>query len=256
MNILDNLLDNLKANSKLNELISPLRERLLRAQLSLFETVFLIGAMIFAIAASYYYLTRIQPLNSELSRLEGRETELILQLKKLTTEEKKLAEQRANDSKILESLKNFESYLKTEDSVKTQIINEINSLRNAYRISDGDTNFRLSEVDATTDRNGNPSSASLANIKELKLYPAFGLETTVVGDYQSLRRFLVDLERSKQFLIINSLTFQGEEERGRRPALQPGIPQGQGQGQGQGQLIDPGAVPVSLKIEFDTYFQK
>ncbi len=245
MNIIDYLKD-----LKLNEIINPLRERLLRAQLSLFELVFLIGAMIFAIAASYYYLTRIQPLNSELSRLESRETELLLQLKKLNTEEKKFAEQRANDGKILESLNSFESYLKTEDRGKTQIINEINSLRNTYRVSDGVTNFRTIEADATTDETGNPTSASLANINDLKIYPAFGMETTVVGDYQSLRRFLADLERSKQFLIINSLTFQGEAEGTRRHGGQPGIPQG------QGQLIDPGAIPVSLKIELDTYFRK
>jgi len=249
---------NIRDNLKLNEVINLLRERLHRLQLSLFELVFLIGAMLFAVAASYYYLTRIQPLNSELSRLESRETSLLLQLKKLKSDEEKLKEQRANDGKILESLKTFESYLNSEERGKTQIINEINALRNTYRINDGDTNFRPIEADATTDANGNPKIAATTNINEFKIYPALGMETTIVGNYQSLRRFLTDLERSKQFLIINSLTFQGEAERVRRPVLQPGFPQGQGQGvgQGQGQLIDPGAIPVSLKIELDTYFRK
>jgi Type II secretion system (T2SS), protein M subtype b len=207
--------------------------------------------MLFAFAASYYYLTRIQPLISELSELESRETALLLQLKKKNDEEKALTKQRASDGQILESLKTFESYLKPEALGKTQIINEINSLRNNYGVSDGNTAYRTIVADATTDENGNLTAASTANASELNIYPAFGMETTVIGDYQSLRRFIADLERSKQFLIINSLSFQGEAERGRRPGLQPGI----GQRQGQGQLVDPVAVPVSLKIELDTFFR-
>jgi hypothetical protein len=242
---------NFPGNIKLDEVINLLRDRFRRVQLSLFELVFLIGALLVAVSASYYYLTRIQPLNSELSRLESRETALVLQLTKLKKESDKLAEQKANDGKILESLKAFENYLKTDKSGQTQIINEISTLGKTYRVSDGDMIFRPAEPDATTDANGNPTRvAAISNISELKIYPVLGIETTILGDYQSLRRFLTDLERSKQFLIINSLTFQGEAEGVRRPA-QPGF-----QGQGQGQLTDPGAVPVTLKIELDTYFNK
>jgi hypothetical protein len=246
---------NLPGNIKLDEVLQLLKDRFRRVQLSIFELAFLIGALLVAVSASYYYLTRIQPLNSELSRLESRETALVLQLSKLKKESDKLAEQKANDGKILESLKNFEDYLKTDKDGQTQIINEISTLGKTYRVSDGDMIFRPAEPDATTDANGNPTRAALSNISELKIYPVLGIDTTIIGDYQSLRKFLADLERSKQFLIINSLTFQGEADQGeaesvRRP-VQTGFP-----GQGQGQLTDPGALPVTLKIELDTYFRK
>lgn len=221
-------------------------------KLSIFEILFLIAAVLFAAVVTFFYFMKVQPLNSEVSRLQGRERELRGTLDKKNTDEKKRGEQSSNAEKILESLNRFENYLKPDERGMTQIINEIDALGKTHKVITGDTTFRVAEPDATTDENGNPKPVAANNDKQIRIYPSLGMDTSVVGDYQNLRRFLSDLERSKQFLIINSLSFQGEADRVRR------VPAAAGNAQpGQlGQLSSPEAIPVSLKIELETYFQK
>jgi Type II secretion system (T2SS), protein M subtype b len=168
-------------------------------------------------------------------------------LNEINVKEKRQSEQTINAEKILNSLNQFESNLKPDESGMTQIINEIDALGKTHKILTGNASYRVEEAAAGTDGNGNPAPQAAPNNKG-NIYPALGIETTVTGDYPNLRRFLIDLERSKQFLIIRSLSFQGED-RGRLAAAggRPGP---------QIQLSSPEAIPVSLKIEFDTYFRK
>jgi hypothetical protein len=232
----------------LRQNIEPARflELFRKARLSVFEMVFLLAAFLFAAFVAYFYLTRVQPLNSEVARLKNRESELRVNLKRLNNDEKKRAEQAANSEKILESLNRFENYLKPDQRGMTQIINEIDSLGKAHKILVGDASYRVAEPQEGADENGNPKPQTAGNDKKSNIYPALGVDTTVIGDYRNLRRFISDLERSKQFLIINSLTFQGEADKARQ---NPGKAQ-------QIQLSSPESIPVSLKIELDTYFQK
>ena len=95
----------------------------------------------------------------------------------------------------------------------TQIINEIDALSSTHKVLAGDSNYRPEAADEPQfDENGNPKPRPNRD-KKPKIYPNLGVETTVLGDYSNLRRFLSDLERSNQFLIVNSLTFQGGDDR-------------------------------------------
>ncbi|MFN9741836.1 MAG: GspMb/PilO family protein, partial [Acidobacteriota bacterium] len=88
-------------------------------------------------------------------------------------------------------------------------------------------------------------------LKEKKetIYPGMAIDTTVIGDYPNLRRFIAALEQSRQFLIINSLAFQGEGDKVRRETAKLG-------NAAPVELSSPDSVPVSLKIELDTYFRR
>jgi hypothetical protein len=109
-----------------------------------------------------------------------------------------------------------------------------------------DSIYRKEDADEPKlDENGNLKLQSNRN-KAPKIYPNFSIETTVVGDYPNLRGFLSDLERGKQFLIVNSLSFQGGDDRILRQLEKGGK---------KIELSSPEAVPVSLKIELDTYYQ-
>jgi hypothetical protein len=222
------------------------------ARLSLFEIIFLVAALLFASFVTFFYLTKVQPLNSEVARLKERERELRLSLERTNNEEKKRVDQATNAEKILDSLTRFESYLKPDERGMTQIINEIDVLGKTHKIVIGDASYRVAEPQATTDENGNPIPQTVSNDKIVNIYPKLGIDTTVVGDYPNLRRFLSDLERSRQFLIINALAFQGEADRTRQNA--PRSPQAQAQLGGTG--VGAEAIPVSLRIELDTYFQR
>lgn len=239
---------NLRQSLNPAEFLGGARDLLRTARLSVVEIVFLAAALLFAVFIALFYFTKVQPLNSELAALKQRETELQLRLGKTKSDEIKRSEQASNAEKILDSLGRFEGYLKPDERGMTQIINEIDSLGKSNKIIVNDSSYRVAEAEPVTDQDGNPLPQSAIKDNKLKIYPALGIDTTVIGDYPNLRRFLAELERSKQFLIINSLQFQGEGDKVRNAAGKGAL--------AQLQLSSPEAIPVTLKIGLDTYFQK
>ncbi len=236
----------LRQNIKFSEISSGLGEAFRRARLSPVELVFLIAALAFAAFVAFFYFTKVQPLQSELAARKAREQELLGSLAKIGTDEKKRNEQASNAEKILVSLDRFQAMLKPDERGMTQIINEINALGKTHKVYAGDASYRVAEAEPTTDENGNPLPQQKIAEKNINIYPTLGIDTTVVGDYPNLRRFLADLERSRQFLVINSLAFQGGDDKLARALAKGGK---------QIQLSTPEALPVSVRIELDTYFQ-
>ncbi|MGE0128285.1 MAG: hypothetical protein AB7U82_09410 [Blastocatellales bacterium] len=235
----------LKAN--LSESFSGLRDAIGRARLSVVEIVFLCAALFFAGFVTVFYFNKVQPLGSELAARDQQIKELKTRIAKMDTEEQRRLLQAANAEKILESLRSFESRLKPDERGMTQIINEIDALGKTHQIVVGDASYRVEEAEEPQlDENGNPKPQAASKDKKPKIYPNLGIDTMVIGDYANLRRFLSDLERSKQFLIVNALVFQGGDEKIVRQLAKGGR---------QIQLSGPEAIPVSLKIELDTYFQ-
>jgi hypothetical protein len=236
---------NLRAKINTTEIPSLLSDMYRRARLSVFEIASLAVALIFAAIVLFFYLTQIQPLISQVAALSERETKLLLELNKLRGEERKRAEQSANAEKILESLAQFESNLKPDERGMTQIIDEINTLCKTHKILTDGSNYNFTPPAPVVNENGNSRTLTRETID---FYPVLFIDTTVTGDYRNLRRFIFDLERSKQFLVIKSVQFQGEADR-----LRQG---NSGRPQQQIELSSPEAIPVSLKIEMDTYFQR
>jgi hypothetical protein len=235
----------LKAN--LSDIFNGLRETIGHTRLSVVEIVFLCAAIFFASLVTVFYFSKVQPLGPELASRDQQIKDLKARIAKLNTEEKKRMDQAANAEKILESLRSFESLLKADQRGMTQIINEIDALGKTHKIVVGDASYRVEEADEPElDENGNPKPPAASKDKKPKIYPNLGIDTMVIGDYANLRRFISDLERSKQFLIINALAFQGGDEKIIRQLAKGGK---------QIQLSGPEAIPVSLKIELDTYFQ-
>lgn len=237
----------LRQDMKFSELQRGLGDALRRARLSPIEVVFLIAALAFAAFVAGFYFYQVQPLQSELNARKAREQEMLGKLGKIKTDEQKRNEQANNAEKILASLDRFQAMLKPDERGMTQIMNEISELGKTHKVYAGDASYRVTEAEPTTDENGNPLPAQKIAEKKINIYPTLGIDTTVVGDYPNLRRFLADLERSRQFLVINSLTFQGGDDKLVR-ALAKGGKQIQ-------MSSAPDALPVSVKIGLDTYFQ-
>jgi Type II secretion system (T2SS), protein M subtype b len=222
------------------------RNTVRRARLSVAEIAFLGAAMIFASGVALFYSYKVLPLGYMVAARQRQIKDLKAQIEKLNTEERKRRDQASNAEKILESLSGFESRLTPDERGMTQIINEIDALSSTHKVLAGDSTYRPEAADELQfDENGNPKPRPNKD-KKPKIYPNLGVETTVLGDYPNLRRFLSDLERSRQFLIVNSLTFQGGDDRIARQLAKGGK---------QVQLSSAESVPVSLKIELDTYFK-
>jgi hypothetical protein len=229
-----------------SDAVSRVRGAIGRARLSVAEIAFLGAAILFATAVSLFYSYKVLPLGYMVASRNRQIEALKAAIKEQDDKERKRLTQASNAGKILESLSGFESHLTPDERGMTQIINEIDALGATHKILVGDRNYRVEAADEPQfDENGNPKPRPNRD-KKPKIYPNLGVETTVIGDYSNLRRFLSDLERSKQFLIVNSLTFQGGDER---------IASKLAKGGKQPVLNSPEAVPVSLKIELDTYFK-
>jgi hypothetical protein len=104
----------------------------------------------------------------------------------------------------------------------------------------------------------NPESPSSArrDDRQLSVYSSLGIDTTVVGDYQDLRRLIGAIERSRQFILINAVAFQGEAERPGRSSAPVVLPAPGAPPVVQASRPEtPGGIVVSLKIEMETYFR-
>jgi Tfp pilus assembly protein PilO len=75
-------------------------------------------------------------------------------------------------------------------------------------------------------------------------YPGIAVDVTVEGQYQNVRHFIQDIERSKQFIIINQVELQR--------ATENSAPQLAAEGGGAGSR---GSL-VSLQVNMATYFQR
>jgi hypothetical protein len=260
---------------------SELRERLsggIRGmRLSYPETVFLVTAVIFATAMVSYFLVKVPARRFQVRDLVQREEIANTALARQRKKEDQLGVQRENADRILASLHDFESRL--DDSFgKTRIIDEVNRLAKVNRVVASDFNYRFAGAAEQTGEQTQPQPQPqpTARPDHQNVYQVLGIDTTVVGEYADLRRFISDLESSHQFVVIKSLAFQGMAERTRSsgprgaapvqaipqqgpqqagPAPQPGAQPG-GPARPQMALAATGANPVSLKIEMETYFQK
>jgi cell division protein FtsB len=235
---------NLKVD--MGEYFRRLRDAVGRSRLSRVEIAFLGAAILFASAVAFFYSYEVAPLSFTLAARQKQIQELKARIADLNTRQKKALDQASNAEKILESLRGFESRLTSDQSGMTQIINEIDALSVTHKMITSDSNYHREDADEPKlDENGALKLQPNRN-KAPKIYPNFNIDTTVVGDYPNLRRFLSDLERSKQFLIVNSLSFQGGDDRTLRQLEKGGK---------KLELSGQEAVPVSLKIELDTYYR-
>lgn len=218
-------------------------------RLSTVEALALLAALVFIAIVSLFYFTRVQPLTAQVESIRSREAELRTRIEKRNTEEKKRQDQINNAEEILGSLKDFENGLKENEEGMAQIINEIDSLGKTNKIVVGDASYRVEDAQMLVDEKGEPLPDSALKDKKETIYPGMAIDTTVIGDYPNLRRFISALEQSRQFLIINSLAFQGEGDKVRRETAKLG-------NAAPVELSSPDAVPVSLKVELDTYFRR
>ncbi|HZS04266.1 MAG TPA: hypothetical protein VFD58_05470 [Blastocatellia bacterium] len=245
--------------SRLNtsDLLESVRGSFRGLRLSLVESVFLIAAILFAGVVTFLYLTKIQPRNSEIADLNARLEAAQKKIAEQGERAKQLAIQRVEKERLINSLKDFEERLKDKTTGTTKMITEINDLSRAHHLAVTGYIFKPQGAEII------PATPALAQAsdstptptppiridKELNLYPSLGIDTTFEGEYRDLRHFIYNLERSQQFLIINSLAFQGVDEKTRqvKNKIAPSA---------VGNLPDPTRLSIGLKIELDAYFQK
>ena len=189
---------------------------------------------------SYLYLVVPARVRSNAAKADKlRVQDNVSKLKKLVNDGQN-TEQTVDQ--IVASLKEFETRsLVQQDAGRMDLYGELNTLiiKHNLRNTSGPAYTALEPIGAKV----TPGSASAAT-KWQSVYPGVGVVVTIEGSYQNLRHFIQDLERTKQFVIINQVELQKAENSSQVAEL----PAEAGSG-------TRGSV-VSLQLNMAMYFQR
>lgn len=151
--------------------------------------------------------------------------------------------------KISTSLNKFETdYLMREDLGRMALYEELNQLiiKNGVRNTSGPTYTPL-EPEGTKSVGGKNTTT-----KWQSFYPGIVVMVTVEGSYENLRRFIRDVERSKQFVVINEVELQRARDNNAPVSAEGAVATEETPDAGSGTR---GSL-VSLQLSMATYFQR
>jgi Tfp pilus assembly protein PilO len=142
--------------------------------------------------------------------------------------------------RVAASLSTFETEnLPRRDQGRMELYEELNRLiiKNGLKNSSGPTY-------TTLDPSGTKSvSGKSVTTKWQSFYPGVAVLVTVEGEYGNLRRFIHDLERSKQFVVINQVELQRAQQTSAPASADEPV-------SGSRSSL------VSLQLSLSTYFQR
>lgn len=206
------------------------------------EIIALAGSffILFLVLIGYFYFqmparARLQRLGLERSRLQSqlRNSQTVVHQGQTT--------ENAVQS-IAQSLDDFENNtLVGPGKGRMSLYDTLNDLmrKNALRNTSGPTYIPLDAAGTKT-----ASGGTKANAKWQSIFPGVAVSVTVEGQYQNLRRFVRDIEATKQFVIINAVELERSTQ-----SNQPAPVEGEA-----GEA--PQSSTVSLRLDMATYFQR
>ena len=210
------------------------------------EVAALAGSCLVLLLVLLSYLYFLVPARSRVNSLNEDKTRLQANLKTLGGVVDKERTTKDQVDQIAASLTGFEtSYLPRADQGRLDLYNELNQLivKNGLRNTSGPT---YAALDPTGTKS---ASGKTTTTKWQSFYPGIAVLVTVEGQYQDIRRFVRDLERSKQFVVINQVELQRANENSAPVSAEgEGATPAAGSG-GRGSLI-------SLQLNLATYFQR
>jgi Tfp pilus assembly protein PilO len=203
------------------------------------EVAALAGSCLVLLLVLLSYLYLVVPARLRVSSLNEDKTRLQANLQTLDGVVSKGQTTKDQVEKIATSLGEFEtSYLFRPDQGRMDLYDELNQMiiKNNLRNTSGPT---YTPLDPTGTK---PLSGKSTTTKWQSFYPGLAVMVTVEGQYHDIRRFVRDIERSKQFVVINQVELQ--------PAKENNSPVADEAASGAGSL------PVRLQLSLATYFQR
>jgi Tfp pilus assembly protein PilO len=207
------------------------------------EIIGLAASLLILILVVVAYLYFLVPARSRLESLQLERSRLQNQLR---TSQEVVRQGQSTEASVLnitQSLDDFENKRLVEiNRGRMGLYDELNNLirKNGLRNTSGPTYTTLEAAGKKTSTHATRS----ASTKWQSIYPGIAISVTVEGPYQNLRRFVRDIEASKQFLIINGVELERATESNSAP-----LAEGSAAGGAR-------AAFVSLRLEMATYFQR
>jgi Tfp pilus assembly protein PilO len=212
------------------------------------EVIALAGSCLVLALVMLSYLYFLVPARSRLASLIADRKQVETNLQTLGGVVKNDKNTKETVDKIAASLNRFETeHLMRADQGRMDLYEELNQLiiKNGLKNTSGPSYTPLDPAGT--------KSASGKNVvtKWQSFYPGIAVMVTVEGQYQDVRRFIRDVERSKQFVVINEVELQRATQTNAPVSVEEGAASpAPAAGSGtRGSL-------VSLQLNMATYFQR
>lgn len=206
------------------------------------EIIALGGSLLILLLVVVSYIYFLVPANRRLAGLQSERSRLQTQLRNSQNVVTEGVTTEAAVQKITQSLDAFENQqLWGANRGRMGLYDTLNVLirKNGLRNTSGPTYAPLEAAGTKQTATGGHSVSA----KWQSIYPGIAIGVTLEGQYQNLRRFVRDLETSKQFIIINSVELERSTDTN-APAVESETPN------------TPRGTLVSLRLEMATYFQR
>ena len=208
------------------------------------EVIALVGSCFVLTLVLLSYLYFLVPARSKVTSLQNDRQQTLTNLETLDKLVGKETNSKETVDRIATSLDQFETkHLLRVDQGRLDLYEELNQLiiKNGVRNTSGPTY-------TTLDPTGTKSTSGKTVVtKWQSFYPGIAVTVTVEGEYQNVRHFIRDVERSKQFVVINEVELQRASQNNQPASLEEGAA-----GAGSGTR----ASLVSLQLSMSTYFQR
>lgn len=167
-----------------------------------------------AIALTYYW-TSLRPEQARLRQLEQQLADQQRDLGPLTAGVASTVSPSDAARDALESLERFKTvHLKPLRSGEIDLLKDLNALakKNSVQLISGiDTTSKLPE-ETEEDTSGAKKTQKQRKPEEiLNVFPALAARFSVAGEYANLRSFISELESSKQFLVVKTVSIISQE---------------------------------------------
>jgi Tfp pilus assembly protein PilO len=211
------------------------------------EVVAVAGSCLVLALVLLSYLYFLVPARSRLTSLIADRNQVRANLETLNGMVHKEENTKETVDKVAASLNTFETeHLLRPDQGRMDLYEELNQLiiKNNLKNTSGPAYTPL-------DPTGTKSvSGKSTTTKWQSFYPGIAVMVTVEGQYQDLRRFIRDVERSKQFVVINEVELQRATQTNTPVSVDENGNAVAAPGSGtRGSL-------VSLQLNMATYFQR
>ena len=194
------------------------------------------------------YLYFLVPARSRLASLNADRRQVQANLQTLGGMVHKEEDTKQQVDNIAASLNKFETeHLLRADEGRMDLYDELNQLiiKNNLKNTSGPAYTPLDPAGTKA------TSGKSVTTKWQSFYPGIAVMVTVEGQYQDVRRFIRDVERSKQFVVINEVELQRASQNSSPVSVDENgtaTPAAAGSGT-RGSL-------VSLQLNMATYFQR
>jgi len=205
------------------------------------EVAALAGSCLVLLLVLLSYLYFLVPARSRVSSLGEDKARLQTNLQTLTGVVNKEQTTQEQVDKIAASLGEFETgHLLRADEGRLDFYDELNQIivKNNLRNTSGPT---YTPLDATGTKTAVGGKSIIT--KWQSFYPGIAVMVTVEGQYQDIRRFIRDIERSKQFVVINQVELQRANDNSSPASADESA-------------SSPGGTLISLQLNLATYFQR